>query len=177
MLRIEVENFGVVSANAMRFVFEQAEKRLKSTLDMADRITVRAYAVLVLLVPCLSAVIGIFRNDLKGCTNAEWLLLMCCVVGLCVVLMLIVKIIYPRDMHQLGREPKVIALPEYYENPDYPHEESYVLLLTFEIEDYQSRIDYMEKQNSKRIYLLKWAYCVFVVLFFVLVLFVLFNWF
>ena len=83
-----------------------------------------------------------------------WLLL----IPVAISFVLLVKVVFPKDYYQLGREPKYIVKKEYYDNPEYPKEESYKLMLSYELENYQYRISYMDAMNNDRVESIKKAF-------------------
>ena len=157
----ELDNFEKIDKDLMKFYFEQAEKSLKSTLELADKISVRAYALLAVIVPVLSIIFSYlsknyFGTELLSCQLLGLLWLLFIPVGISFVLL--VKVVFPKDYYQLGREPKYIVKKEYYDNPEYPKEESYKLMLSYELENYQYRISYMDNINNSRVKLIKTAF-------------------
>jgi hypothetical protein len=157
----ELDNFEKIDKDLMKFYFEQAEKSLKSTLELADKISVRAYALLAVVVPVMSIIFSnlsknYFGIELLSCQllGLLWLLL----IPIAISFVLLIKVVFPKDYYQLGREPKYIVKKEYYDNPEYPKEESYKLVLSYELENYQYRVSYMDDMNNIRVKSIKTAF-------------------
>ena len=173
----ELDNVKDIDKDLIKFYFDQAEKSLKSTLELADKISVRAYALLAVVIPILTLILSYlsknyFGTELLSCQllGLLWLVLIAVIISFG----FLVYVVFPKDYYQLGREPKYIVKNEYYDNPEYPKEASYKLMLSYELENYQYRISYMDKMNNDRVKSIKIAFQVSMVAFigFVLSLFV-----
>ena len=172
-----LDNFEKIDKDLVKFYFDQAEKSLKSTLELADKISIRAYALLATCIPFLTIIISLLSKNYLGSELLScqlllilWVLLI--PISFCFISLL--KVAFPKDYHQLGREPKYIVEEKYYNNPEYPGESSYKLMLSYEIEEYQNRITYMDKMNNSRVEMIKIVFKVatFTLSFFILILIV-----
>jgi hypothetical protein len=171
-------DWNTLDKDTFRFYFDQAEKRLKSTLEVAEKATQRAYSLLIGLVPLMTVLVSTlsqyyFYTPTKTVSTTTKtitittsvlttspILVIACWVALILsfsVLTIAFMVIFPRSAHQLGREPKALARPDYFENPEFKGIACYILNLVDELEDYQRRINFMEKQNEKRVWLTKCA--------------------
>ena len=62
----ELDNFEKIDKDLMKFYFEQAEKSFKSTLELADKISVRAYALLAVVIPVLTILLSYLSKNYFG---------------------------------------------------------------------------------------------------------------
>lgn len=150
----------------LKFYFDQAEKSLKSTIELSDKITTRAYALLAFFSPLIYLLFSLLVRRYFGgevvstqLSTACWLALIPVAVSICLLL----KVAFPKNYYQLGSEPINIVSKEYYENDEYVGENSFKLALSFEIEEYQTRITYMDELNYKRVKELKFIFTVILV--------------
>lgn len=146
--------------DAVKFIFESGEKRLKHLLEVSDRTTNRAFTILSGLIPLVAFLLSVlykhYFGGAAGLLAAElfWLSWLSLVAALAAMILLTL-IVFPRSMHQLGREPKKLLTVDLLQHEYYT--DSYKLLLYIESEELQGRIDYMQRQSNRRVRLFKAA--------------------
>jgi len=138
------------------FIIDQAEKSLAHTLDIADKATNRAYAVVIVIIPLLSTFIGLFITELHSkFPDASKLNLFLAAAVLCaIILVLLLTIILPRPTMGMGRAPKDIAQPHMLQNEHSAKEKLKSFKLN-EIKNLQHKIDFNNRLNRRRIFRFK----------------------
>lgn len=139
-----------------KFLFDAAEKRLKNLLDVSDRTTNRAIGTFGLLIPLLGFLLAaLFKHYFGKPTDqlAAFLLAVCWLSSWVCLISIgwLYRTAFPRDMHQMGREPRLLLNQELLTNEYYQGEKQYTRLLVAEIEDLQDRIRYMQAQSNQRV--------------------------
>lgn len=160
--RAPMELFEQIDKDAARFVFESAEKRLKNILETSDKTTTRAYSILTATIPLLAILFtalfkhhfGDAQSHLSGLLlTVSWITVIVCLVSSAMML----RVAFPRDMQQIGREPKLLFTPEMLTHDYYQHEKQLKLFLIYEMQDIQQRICFMQGQSNIRVGLFKKA--------------------
>lgn len=153
--QVPPEAFHYLDKESAKFLFDAAEKRLKHLLENSDRTTNRAIGLASLLIPLLAFLLTSLSNHYfaQPPKSLSCLLLVFCWLSLwtcALVINMLVRAAFPRDKHQLGREPHLVLTQDLLENEFYQKEAQYLRLLVQEIEDLQNRIHYMQQQNNQR---------------------------
>ena len=175
-----IDDFEKINKDSVKFIFETAEKRLKHLLEVSDRTTNRAYSFLTTCIPLVAFLLAsLFKHyfgneaDNLPCFLLPllWGAVLICIGSTALLL----QVVTPRDMHQIGREPKHIFTKELLLDERYQNENQYKLLLVAETEEFQSRIDFMQSQSNNRVGKVKLALyllvgCAFIALFDLLLL-------
>ena len=148
-----------------KYILEQAEKRLRHLLELSERTTNRAIAILSGLIPVNIYLITLIFNNYYSKTGSLSLpLITLCWISLAVIFVSIILssyVAFPRDMHQVGSEPKNIFTDELMKSDFYVNELQCLTIIVGEIEDLQNRIDFMQEQNNKRVVLTKISFAIF----------------
>ena len=157
-----IKDLNLLNKDAAKFVFESAEKRLKHLLEVSDRTTNRAVAVVTALIPLtaflLTTLYKHYWGGIESLLEDKMILLVWASIVVCLIsLVLFGIVIFPRNMHQMGREPNQLFTEEFLEDEYYQDELQYKSYLVSETEDFQGRITFMQVQNNRRIKLFKWA--------------------
>lgn len=155
---IQAESNPGIDDKIAEFIISQAEKSLAYTLDIADKATNRAYAVILIIIPLTSTFIGLFISELHGkFPNVYRVNLYLAATIVCtIVLVLLLTIILPRATMGMGRAPRDIAQPHMLQN-DLPAKEKFKAFKLNEIKNLQFKIDYNNRLNSRRIFRFKVA--------------------
>lgn len=157
-----IDDLTKLDKDSAKFIFESGEKRLRHLLEVSDRTTNRTIAMLTGQIPLVAFILSLlFRHYVGAPENylnpimlgVSWASLIVSLISM----ILLGRIIFPRDMHQMGTEPKDLIIKDFVENPDYQNAHQYLLLLVIESESLQRRIDYMQDQSNRRVYLFKIA--------------------
>ena len=139
--------------DSLKFIFEQSDKYVKHTFDVSNRITDRAYALILFLFPLLSLcivtlVIPTTREKFDAIL-LSWIFVAGAGISYCIYILL--KVLFPRMFIPSGREPKTLIESNAIKNPKLENETKTKFLYITEITNNQGIIDYNEKQNSDRI--------------------------
>lgn len=158
--RVPVEDLEKLDKDTAKFLFDYGEKRLKHLLEVSDRTTTRAISILTLSIPLvgflLSALFKHYFGDDSSLLSIQILIACWVSIVVCLFCMICWGIVgFPRVMHQMGREPKVLFKKELIDNEYYLKENQFKLILIVETEELQQRIDYMQAQSNRRICILK----------------------
>lgn len=169
----EVEDFEKIDKEFVKHCFDSAEKRLRSALEVSDKATTRAFQTLTAIVPSLTIVLTtVISQALKHELKSN--VLIPCAIALLlgtIAFVQLYKVIFPREMHQLGYEPKELLVKEYFDNENFKGEASFKLLLISHLEDYQEQIQFMDKQNAQRVQGVKDAYQCINIAFYLLIIY------
>lgn len=154
--------FNQLDKDSAKLLFDLAEKRLKNILETADKTTNRAYIVLTATIPLVAFLFSALFKHYFGATDTHLsgLLLVACWLTILVSLIsnaFLLRVAFPRDMHQVGREPKMLFTNELLTDTYYQEDKQAKMLLIYETEDLQQRIDYMQTQSNNRVYWFKTA--------------------
>jgi hypothetical protein len=151
--KINAEYKKKINLDLANFLLDQAEKALKNTTETADKITTRAFTLLLILIPILSTIIGLLIASIKVSAKTNRL-----DIGFFTVLILVgggiiyqlLKLIYPRDFMGVGRQPNEIIVSDMLNNE--LDETKRLLAFKFnELKNCQHKISYNRQQNEKRI--------------------------
>jgi hypothetical protein len=149
-----VSDIAAINKELLKFYFDQTEKCLKSSIDLSDRISTRCYALLAILLPAISIVIGylvkivILKEDSVPAMHG---FLCTALMPLLAGLSLLISAVFPKEYTYLGSSPRNKMVERVFDNEDFKDENSYKLMLVYEIEEYQGRIDYVDSQNKTRV--------------------------
>jgi hypothetical protein len=145
-----------ISDDLASFILDQAEKALKSTAETSDKITTRAFTVLLILLPIFSTLIGLLINSIKSHGNSHVLDIsfFAVLILVCVFAMFhLITLVFPRNFMGVGRQPNEIVVAGMLDN----NLDNAKRLLAFkfnEIKNCQNKINFNRNQNAKRILVL-----------------------
>ncbi|MDO1512369.1 hypothetical protein Q2T41_18180 [Maribacter confluentis] len=149
--KIDKSNWKSIPIESVKFILSEAKDYLDYTLVESNKITSRAYSIILLLFAVLSAVIGYtFNKMVLGGFEKIILLNFCFVAVLVFILIQLGRLIFPRKIMQKGRIPKKLALPQFLNNPKLNGNENYLAFIIQDIEVVQEKIDYNLIKNEKR---------------------------
>lgn len=156
--KLKVSNWTLIEIKSALFILDQAEKTLKHVTEKADKITARAFAILIVVISLVSTLIGFLIKELSV-ANAELffkifylivvflgILCMCCLL----------KLVFPRKSMQLGAQPKLLAIESLLmPRDDLNEDERHLALIINQITNVQNKISFNGSQNNTRIKLLE----------------------
>lgn len=155
---LTTENKDKIDDKIADFIIGQAEKALAYSLDVADKATNRAYAVIVLMIPLTSTAVGLLIKEAsqdKRTRNVHKVELFEIITFLCLAaLILLLTIVLPRLTMGNGRAPKDLAHDQMLQN-DHSPERKLLLFKLNEIKNLQYKIAYNNRINGKRIFRFK----------------------
>lgn len=160
-----MEKFKIVSpdwtkidvANA-KFILQEAKDYLKCQEDNSQRITNRAFTILSILIPILTALlVFIVQQKIHPSFNFGFVVFLCCsVIALMMVMFLLAKIVFPGYFFTVGRPPRDLCIPEFL-GFGIETELAHLALILNEIEANQYKIDCNGAQIIQRTNRLKFA--------------------
>lgn len=176
---INIEKWEEINPESAKFILEQGEKFLGQTLEIGEKISSRAFSLILILITLVSALTGysinkyLTENVLSGLIIVNTLYILILIV----ILYFLFMIIFPRLTYVSGRKPSDIAIPDFLENEKPESNVKHLALVLNEIENCQFKIDANEKQNEERITQLKrciTALCISFLIYMAIMSFVLF---
>jgi hypothetical protein len=158
MWQTDIQDWTKITKDMVNFYLNQAEAELKSTLDLHDKITTRAFALLTILIPITTLTIGYIIRQIAE-KNADKYLLAVAVVCLYATiscLYLLIRLVFPRQWLSSGRPPKDIFTSQMIDTPhEYTDEQRYVGIVMREIENIQYKITFNDATSIPRLYSLR----------------------
>lgn len=156
---VPVSDYRKAGIENCKFIYQNAFEYVKDTTERSNRITVRAFSIITILIPITSAIIAFLYNQVQtGSINKPILFSLTVIVVLCllVIMLMLGSVIFPRLFMPVGREPKLVADDEML---GVSLEKEYALIALYinEIENCQAKIEYNLLQNLNRTRLLKKA--------------------
>ncbi|MBE7653998.1 hypothetical protein [Tenacibaculum finnmarkense] len=137
--------------NSIEFILKEGKDYHEYTLNESDKITKRAYSIILILFGVLSGVIAYtFNKMVLPCFQPIIFVNFGLVTALTIILFRFGILIFPRTIKVKGRIPKKIALPQFLNNPKLSKEENYLSFIIQDIEVVQDKIDFNLVQNKKR---------------------------
>lgn len=140
-----------IPLDSVEFILKEGKDYHEYTLNESDKITKRAYSIILILFAILSGVVAYTFNkmvleDFQPIVFLNYGL----IVALTIILFRFGVLIFPRTIKVKGRIPKKIALPQFLNNPKLTKEENYLSFIIQDIEVVQDKIDFNLAQNKKR---------------------------
>ena len=150
--KIQVNDWEKINKESAMFIINEADKFLKYTIEVSDKITTRAFSFLLITLTILIGIIGFTFQSYKECSALSPNLIcnFLFAIMLIIVSVFLILIVSPRFFMMTGRSPKEIAINEFLCNDSLTPELSYLALILNEIENYQAKIEYNIDQNQKR---------------------------
>jgi hypothetical protein len=153
MWRHKLNDWETINKDAYKFCFEQSEKRLKEILDDGEKITIRTYTLIGIIIPLLSVTLGVFFKSIGGRKEFSSIEIVCIastlILGGCVFYLS--KLIRARKIWYSGTQPMDIVQSQYLEKKDWTDEEGLKYLYLSEMEMIQDKITNNKNENEKRI--------------------------
>jgi hypothetical protein len=157
---LPIESKEKVDDKLADFIINHAEKALAYSLDVADKTTNRAYAVIVLMIPLTSTTIGLLIKEAGlniKLRNPHKVTFFEIITVLCLAsLVLLLTIVLPRLTMGNGRSPKDLAHDNMLQNENSP-ERKLLLFKLNEIKNLQYKIGFNSRLNAKRVFRFKVA--------------------
>lgn len=148
---IQKTNFRSMSIDSLKFILNEGKDYLDYTIKESEKITNRAYSIVIFLFAILSGVASYTFNKMALGNHDKIVYLNFCLIVFFVILLYhLGSLVFPRTIMANGRIPKTIALPEFLIIPKIDKEENYVLFIIQDIENLQVKIDYNLVKNQNR---------------------------
>jgi hypothetical protein len=140
-----------IPVDSAKFILEEGKNYHEYTLNESEKITNRAYALVLLLSVILSAIVGYTFTKLTG-ADFTVILSMNLYFSFVISFFIIVlaTLIFPRSLMQKGRIPSKLAQESLLLNKKLNKDEIYLAYIIREIENTQDKIDFNLAINKKR---------------------------
>ncbi len=150
--QISPENEELLTLDDAKFIFDQAEKQLKISLETGQTIVTRTIILLTISVGLLTSLSGnIAQNwNKSGWTDLFTRSSVLIDVYLIAIVLYLAKNIVSHNYMEYGSEPKDLLHNHYVEKYKYNSEERIRYYYLSEAKEYQKRITYNQKGNSIR---------------------------
>ena len=156
--KLSLENWEGTNVESLKYILQEAQKNLSHTLKENDKLTARGFTLLSIIIPIVSLSLAFLLKDILDAEGQVHHIMRYFVLGTLIILtfclFFLIRVIFPRNIMYDGREPIDIA-PEFLESNELSQEQLYPALLIGEIEVFQQKIDWNNKQNFRRIKQLK----------------------
>lgn len=140
-----------IPVDSIIFILSEAKDYLDYTISESDKITTRAYSIVLLLFAILSGIIGFTFKELATANFSKILMINFCLSFTIVFLLYhLGHLVFPRKIMAKGRIPKELALPQFLTNSKLSKEENYLALIIQEVENCQKKIDFNLLKNEHR---------------------------
>lgn len=153
----EVTDWTKSNIRTLEFMHTKAQQSYEYSVDVANRITSRAFTFISILIPIISVTFGLVSNQIIDGTSTTWItgILLVTTIFLTWALWRFISLIMPRAFMHDGREPKEICNPEMIQDDRFTEEQQFISLLRDELTALQHKITSNKEQNRKRMYTLK----------------------
>ncbi|MFD1015733.1 hypothetical protein [Winogradskyella rapida] len=149
--KIPKNNWKSIPLDSAKFILEEGKDYLDYTLKESDKITNRAYSLVILLSTVLAAIVGYTFTKLtsESFSNIFVMNLYFSFV-LSGFIIFLATLVFPRSIMQKGRIPSKLAQESLLLNPKLNSGEIYLSYVVREIENTQDKIDFNLIKNADR---------------------------
>lgn len=139
-----------ISVEDAKFIFHQAEERLRGTIFIADYISTKSINIITILVGVISAALTYPISHWKGLYHMDSKQSIAVAAAMYAMLIgvFLIKNILPSKYHPIGTKPRDLCVPQLFANAD--KDIRLIDLYLVEIKSYNSRIEYNWKLNDLR---------------------------
>lgn len=139
------------SVDSINFILSESKDYLDYTIKESDKITNRAYSIVLLLSAILTGLVGYTFSEVLN-RNLSKIFFLNFYLSLVITVFLIIlgRIIFPRNIMSKGRIPKDLFKEDFLVNPKLTERENYLSFLIQEIKNTQQKIDFNLNINEKR---------------------------
>lgn len=145
-----IPDWGKVKKEHVKFIFEQAEKRVDEIIKTCDNLSSRIYTLLTLHSAIWVAICGyVFSNLYKD--TVEQKIITVSLVSLVVILVIMIFLfsrVYPNGYYTSGSQPKDLFNQKFFDCED--EDDTTISLYYSELCNYQDRISHNNGLNKKR---------------------------
>ena len=149
--KIQKKDWKNFPKEALEFILEEGKEYLDYTLKESEKITNRAYSLVLVLTTILISIIGFTFSKMMGNNIDKFVYGNLYLTFIIMVFVLYLSsLIFPRSMMQKGRIPKQVVIEDLLASNKLSKDEIYLSYIIREIEDVQDRIDFNLSKNKKR---------------------------
>ena len=140
-----------VSLEDVKFIFNQAEKRLDDTVKTGESIASKTMSMITVMAGVLIALSGYTISNWKGFLSATDKDLAAIIGSLYILGLFFYMLtnVLPNNYFVLGSEPDLLMVPQYFDAA-LPQEMTTIFIYMSEIENYNDRIDKNLEVNARR---------------------------
>ena len=140
-----------VSLEDVKFIFNQAEKRLDDTVKTGESIASKTMSMITVMAGVLIALSGYTISNWKGFLSATDKDLAAIIGSLYILGLFFYMLtnVLPNNYFVLGSEPDLLMVPQYFDAA-LPQEMTTIFIYMSEIENYNDRIDKNLEVNAGR---------------------------
>lgn len=149
-----VPDWREIKLDNAQMILEEGKDYVKHLTYSSDKITNRAFAILAILIPITSAMIGYAVTQRDKPDHFIYYIILGAAVCLIVIMFGLGKLIFPRLFMTPGRAPKEVYTADFL-GLNFDPDKARLALVLNEIKSCQKKIDYNESQISDRMKLLK----------------------
>jgi len=149
--KIPKTEWKTIPIDSANFILVEGKDYLDYTLKESDKITNRAYSLVILLSTVLAAIVGYTFTKLISDTFSSVIVMnlyFSFILGGFIVFL--ATLVFPRSIMQKGRIPSKLAQGNLLLNPKLKSDEIYLSYVIREIENTQDKIDYNLTKNKQR---------------------------
>ena len=156
---LKIPDYRKSNINNLRFIYEEANEALNYSIRKKENVGNRAFTILSYLVPIISLMVGLLWNQVfsieRTMEESTICFLIWAIAPLIIFLALIIWIIFPKNFHPLGFEPKKINAEEFVYSTKLESIELEKALLINRLKDLQIKLDHNNMDNNRRLFVLK----------------------
>ncbi|MDG5490587.1 hypothetical protein [Psychroserpens sp. SPM9] len=137
--------------DSAKFILEEGKDYLDYTLKESDKITNRAYSLIILLSTILAAIVGYtFTKITTDSISSVIVMNLYFSFAISGFILFLATLVFPRSIMQKGRIPSKLAQEKFLTNSKLTSEEIYLSYVIREIENTQDKINYNLNKNRQR---------------------------
>jgi hypothetical protein len=149
--KIPKKNWKSIPLDSAKFILEEGKDYLDYTLKESDKITNRAYSLVILLSTVLAAIVGYtFTKLTSESFSSIFVMNLYFSFVLSGFIIFLATLVFPRSTMQKGRIPSKLAQESLLLNPKLNSDEIYLSYVIREIENTQDKIDFNLIKNKER---------------------------
>lgn len=149
----DLKDWKEVDTKSLEFILDQASQYAAHTREVSKRITERAYSLILFIFPLTSVcVLALTLPDSRAKITIGLVFMSYAIAtNLCVCLLFLFQLIFPRFSMSPGRKPRDLANKSTLEIEGYSHELTHKLLILTQITNLEEAINFNETHNNKRL--------------------------
>lgn len=149
--KVPKKNWKSIPIDSAKFILNESKDYIEYTIGEAEKITNRAYSLLILLTTILSAIVGYTFNKILIVNFPKTVVYLnfYFTIIIAVFIVYLLRLVFPRSIKPKGRKPSELARIEFLDNK-LNKTENYLAFILQEIENSQSKINFNLNKNKER---------------------------
>ena len=149
--KIPKSDWKSIPIDSAKFILEEGKDYLEYTLKESDKVTNRAYSLVILLSTILVAIVGYtFGKMVNGDFSGVLIMNIYFAFIISFLIVFLSTLVFPRTVMQKGRIPSKLAQEKLLLNPKLETNEIFLSYVIREIENTQDKINFNLSKNKKR---------------------------